>query len=115
VCLGSQGQDAQRVKDFLMEHTPHVVAVGAGSLEARQLKSDLDSIRDSILETNARVMTGQETGTRINSLSYLPSPTPASLHSCTHAHATLLVNPARTQHLKSPVNLITLLASRNNL
>lgn len=45
-----------------MEHTPHVVAVGGGGLEARQLKTDLDAIRDSILETNARVMTGQETG-----------------------------------------------------
>lgn len=63
-CSGgwAQGQDAQRVKDFLMEHTPHVVAVGGGGLEARQLKTDLDAIRDSILETNARVMTGQETG-----------------------------------------------------
>lgn len=48
-----------------MEHTPHVVAVGAGSLEARQLKADLDAIRDSILEHHARIMTAQETGGRL--------------------------------------------------
>ncbi len=57
-----QGKDAERVKAFLVEHTPHVVAVGAGGLEARQLKADLDTIRDSILEHHARVMTAQETG-----------------------------------------------------
>jgi hypothetical protein len=33
-----QGKDAERIREFLMEHRPHVVAVGATGLEARQLK-----------------------------------------------------------------------------
>lgn len=33
-----QGKDAERIREFLLEHRPHVVAVGAAGLEARQLK-----------------------------------------------------------------------------
>jgi hypothetical protein len=33
-----QGKDAERIREFLMEHRPHIVAVGATGLEARQLK-----------------------------------------------------------------------------
>lgn len=40
-----------------------MVAVGGGGLEAKQLKADLEAIRDSILDSHAKVMTAQETGT----------------------------------------------------
>jgi transcription elongation factor SPT6 len=57
-----QSRDAERIRDFILEHAPHVVLVGAAGLECRQLKEDLDSIRDHILMEMPRFMTTSDTG-----------------------------------------------------
>lgn len=54
LCL--QAQDAAQVRDFLMEHKPHVIAVGATNLSCRQLLADMKSIRDHFLSEHARFM-----------------------------------------------------------
>ena len=53
-CAARQSQDAGRIHDFLMEHKPHVIAVGGANLHCRQLLSDLKSIRDNFLSEHPR-------------------------------------------------------------
>ena len=57
-----QAKDAERIRDFILEHSPHVVLVGASGMECRQLKEDLDSIRDHILMNMPRFLTTSDTG-----------------------------------------------------
>lgn len=49
-------EDAQRVREFLMEHKPHVVVVGAAHMACRQLVTDLELIRDHFLTEHSRFM-----------------------------------------------------------
>lgn len=57
-----QSKDAQRIRDFILEHRPHVVMVGATNLHCKQLHADLAHIRDHILEHNPQWLTRSETG-----------------------------------------------------
>eukprot|EP00803_Ostreobium_quekettii_P005930 evm.model.scf_2055.3 EVM.evm.TU.scf_2055.3 scf_2055:9429-23821(-) len=49
-----KSKDAGRIHDFLMEHKPHVIAVGGANLHCRQLLDDLKSIRDNFLSEHPR-------------------------------------------------------------
>jgi hypothetical protein len=48
--VGVQSKDAARICDFLLEHRPHAVLVGAANSRCKVLKEDLDRLRDHILE-----------------------------------------------------------------
>lgn len=48
---GAQKRDAERIRDFILEHKPHVLLVGGANMACRQLKADLTAVRDYILET----------------------------------------------------------------
>lgn len=47
--------DAGRIMEFLLEHKPHAVLVGAANSRCKVLKEDLDRVRDYILEHNPQV------------------------------------------------------------
>lgn len=47
--------DAGRIMEFLLEHKPHAVLVGASNSRCKILKEDLDRVRDYILEHNPGV------------------------------------------------------------
>ncbi len=47
---GEQAKDAARIREFLLEHKPHAVLVGAANSRCKVLKEDLDRLRDHILE-----------------------------------------------------------------
>jgi len=49
-------EDAQQIREFLMEHKPHVVVVGGSSLACRQLVKELELIRDHFLTEHSRFM-----------------------------------------------------------
>lgn len=57
-----QVKDAERIRDFILEHRPHVVMVGATNLHCKQLHADLRSILDHILEHHPQFITRSETG-----------------------------------------------------
>uniref|UniRef100_A0A061RB87 Transcription elongation factor SPT6 n=1 Tax=Tetraselmis sp. GSL018 TaxID=582737 RepID=A0A061RB87_9CHLO len=56
-------RDAHRMRDFIMQHEPHVIIVGASGLDSWQLKADMETIRDNILEHDPEFMTRMDTGT----------------------------------------------------
>jgi len=58
-----KSRDANRVRDFITQHQPHVIIVGASGLDSWQLKVDMEDIRNDILEHNPEFMTRMETGT----------------------------------------------------
>ncbi|KAK9828928.1 hypothetical protein WJX72_002842 [[Myrmecia] bisecta] len=58
-----KAKDAERVRDFIMAHSPHVLLVGSGSMHAKMLKEDMDRIRDHILEFQPKFLARCETGT----------------------------------------------------
>ena len=47
----AQKRDAERIRDFILEHKPHVLLVGGANMACRQLKAELTAVRDYILET----------------------------------------------------------------
>ena len=55
-------KDAERIRDFILEHRPHVVMVGTTNLHCKQLHADLRSILDHILEHHPQFITRSETG-----------------------------------------------------
>lgn len=57
-----QVKDAERIKDFILKHSPHVLLVGATNMHCRQLQVDLIDVRDNILEHNPQFLTRSETG-----------------------------------------------------
>lgn len=57
-----QGKDNQRIRDFVLEHRPHVVLVAGTNLQCKDLYAELVSIRDHILTTNPQFLTRSETG-----------------------------------------------------
>lgn len=69
-CLGTdeaisvwlQKLDAQRITDFILQHQPHVVVIGASVPEAAQLGKDLQTISDKILDSHADILTRFDTG-----------------------------------------------------
>ena len=52
-----QARDAARIRDFILEHRPHVILVGGANLNCRQLLAELIVIRDNILETQPKFFT----------------------------------------------------------
>ena len=57
-----QAKDAERIKDFILKHSPHVLLVGATNMHCRQLLDDLTKVRDYILEHFPQFLTRSETG-----------------------------------------------------
>lgn len=57
-----QAKDAERIKDFILKHSPHVLLVGATNMHCRQLHDDLNKVRDHILEHYPQFLTRSETG-----------------------------------------------------
>ena len=55
--LPVQAKDAERIRDFIMEHRPHVVLVGGANPVCRQLVAVLNGVRDHILEHFAKFLT----------------------------------------------------------
>ena len=51
MCCGLQTRDAERIRDFILEHKPHALLVGGANMACRQLKAELTAVRDYILET----------------------------------------------------------------
>ena len=49
-------EDAQRIREFLMEHKPNVVVVGGAHMICRKLVEDLEVIRDHFLTEHSRFM-----------------------------------------------------------
>ncbi|BDA45673.1 Transcription elongation factor SPT6 [Coccomyxa sp. Obi] len=58
----SKARDAERIKDFILKHSPHVLLVGATNMHCRQLHDDLNKVRDHILEHYPQFLTRSETG-----------------------------------------------------
>ncbi len=54
-----QSKDADRIREFLLEHKPHAVLVAAANMKSKVLKEDLDRVRDHILEHMPQVRIGQ--------------------------------------------------------
>ena len=62
LCAGrplGQAKDAARIRDFILEHRPHVILVGGANLNCRQLLAELTVIRDHILETQPKFFTSR--------------------------------------------------------
>lgn len=57
-----KSKDAQRLLQFIKTHQPHVVVVGAGSPDCRQLMADVVAVRDHILVHEPQVLASIETG-----------------------------------------------------
>jgi len=49
-------EDAQKIREFLMDHKPHVVVVGGSRMICKQLAADLEEIRDNFLSEHSRYM-----------------------------------------------------------
>lgn len=62
-----QKMDAQRITDFILQHQPHLVVIGASMPEAAQLREDLQNIADSILTNHAALLTRFDTGVLFSS------------------------------------------------
>lgn len=60
--LPVQVKDAERIRDFILEHRPHVVLVGATNLHCKQLHGDLRAIMDHILEHHPQFITRSDVG-----------------------------------------------------
>ena len=60
--LLAQARDAARVREFVLEHKPHVILVGGANLWCRALREDLGRVRDHILDTMPRALTRSDTG-----------------------------------------------------
>ncbi|CAL8470742.1 g10284 [Coccomyxa elongata] len=58
----SKAKDVERIKDFILKHSPHVLLVGATNMHCRQLQDDLAKVRDNILEHHPQFLTRSETG-----------------------------------------------------
>eukprot|EP00210_Caulerpa_lentillifera_P002715 g2595.t1 len=58
-------EDAQLIREFLMEHKPHVVVVGGSSLACRQLVKDLELIREHFLTEHSRFMVSIQGGMEV--------------------------------------------------
>ena len=58
----SQKMDAQRIRDFILQHSPHVVLIGSSVPEAEQLKVDIQQISDKIMEITPEFLTRSDTG-----------------------------------------------------
>jgi hypothetical protein len=50
------------VRDFIVQHEPHVIVVGASGLDAWQLKADMEAVRNNLIDTDPDFMTRLETG-----------------------------------------------------
>eukprot|EP00884_Botryococcus_braunii_P001188 jgi/Botrbrau1/1106/Bobra.0162s0007.1 len=57
-----KAKDAARICEFMLEHKPHAVLVGAANSRCKVLKEDLDRLRDHILEHMPQAFTRSETG-----------------------------------------------------
>ena len=62
VCL--QKMDAQRIRDFILQHSPHVLVIGSCVPEAEQLKMDIQQISDKIMEITPEFLTRSDTGAK---------------------------------------------------
>lgn len=60
--MAAQSKDAERVRDFLVQHTPHKIFVGASCMQCGQLYEDLQKVFDHILDRMPSALTRMETG-----------------------------------------------------
>ena len=47
--LSAQSKDAERIRDFLVQHTPHKIFLGGACMQCVQLYEDLQKVRASIM------------------------------------------------------------------
>ena len=57
-----QGADLRRVLDFVTQHVPHVILVGAGSMHCQVLLRYMRKLCEHILDNETRTLTRTETG-----------------------------------------------------
>lgn len=60
--LPAQRTDAERVRDFLVQHTPHKIFLGGACMRCVQLYEDLKQVLDHILDKMPALFTRMETG-----------------------------------------------------
>lgn len=60
--LPAQRKDAERVRDFLVQHTPHKIFLGGSCMRCVQLYEDLKQVLDHILDKMPSLFTRMETG-----------------------------------------------------
>ena len=57
-----QSKDAERIRDFLVQHTPHKIFLGGACMQCVQLYEDLQKVLDHILDRMPSAFTRTETG-----------------------------------------------------
>ena len=57
-----QSKDAERIRDFLVQHTPHKIFLGGACMQCVQLYEDLQKVLDHILDQMPSAFTRTETG-----------------------------------------------------
>jgi len=62
IVLSAQSKDAERIRDFLVQHTPHKIFVGGSCMQCTQLYEDLDKVLEDILGNMPSAFTRSETG-----------------------------------------------------
>lgn len=50
------------MRDFIVQHEPHVIVVGASGLDSWQLKEDMKAVYDNLLDENAQFISDLEAG-----------------------------------------------------
>eukprot|EP00873_Tetraselmis_striata_P037857 jgi/Tetstr1/458121/TSEL_044613.t1 len=55
-------RDANRVRDFIVQHEPHVIVIGASGLDSWQLKQDMKAVYDVMMDENAQFISDLEAG-----------------------------------------------------
>ena len=61
-CASTQSKDAERIRDFLVQHTPHKIFLGGACMQCAQLYEDLQKVLDHILDRMPSAFTRTETG-----------------------------------------------------
>ena len=62
MAVPAQRKDAERVRDFLVQHTPHKIFLGGSCMRCVQLYEDLKQVLDHILDKMPTLFTRMETG-----------------------------------------------------
>ncbi len=57
-----QSKDAERIRDFLVQHTPHKIFLGGACMQCVQLYEDLQKVLDHMLDRMPSAFTRTETG-----------------------------------------------------